>query len=174
MTGPAAPDSPPHPNNVATETATAQPSAGPAVSAATHVSTESGGGIPAPEDRVSHRGGIDMSPRGAGGDGGGTGVVGEDEEQLGLRLMEMPNGLRVWWSSHGEEEALFIFGEVFEDRTYGRMGVRVQDGDTIWDVGKIHVFGNTSVNDVGKIEDIDAIDCGEYIGSKTAIRLRHD
>lgn len=49
----------------------------------------------------------------------------------------MPNGLRLWWSSRAEEEAYFIFGEVFDDRTYARMGIRVQDGDTVWDVGEI-------------------------------------
>lgn len=93
---------------------------------------------------VAHGGGTGMSPRGGGGNGGGGGGVGvgeEDEERLLLR--EMPNGLRVWWSSRAEEEAMFVFGEVFEDRTYGRMGVRVQDGDTVWDVGEVNDVGNT-------------------------------
>lgn len=64
------------------------------------------------------------------------------EHQLVLR--DMPNGLRVWWSSRAEEEAFFVFGEVFEDRTYARMGIRVQDGDTVWDVGEIADIGKFS------------------------------
>ncbi len=53
-----------------------------------------------------------------------------------LVLREMPNGLKVWSAARAEEETFFIFGEVFEDRTYARMGIRVQDGDTVWDVGE--------------------------------------
>ncbi|CAM9552545.1 unnamed protein product [Scytosiphon promiscuus] len=52
-----------------------------------------------------------------------------------LVLREMPNGLRIWWANRAEEEARFIYGEVFDDRTYARMGILVQDGDTVWDVG---------------------------------------
>lgn len=50
--------------------------------------------------------------------------------------MEMPNGMKVWCGGSAEEETFFIYGEVFEDRTYARMDVRVQDGDTVWDVGE--------------------------------------
>lgn len=59
----------------------------------------------------------------------------QDTEES-LVLHEMPNGVKMWCGSRGEEEAFFIYGEVFEDRTYARMGVRVRDGDTVWDVGE--------------------------------------
>lgn len=140
----------PQPNSVTlavvAETVAPQVSNAPAKRAVGHVGTGSMGGGTAPGARVSY--GDGMSPRGGGkvvGGGGGGGVrVSEGEEggEERLVLREMPNGLRVWRSSRAEEEAMFIFGEVFEDRTYARMGVRVQDGDTVWDVGK--------ANDIGK------------------------
>ncbi|CBJ26263.1 amino acid adenylation domain protein [Ectocarpus siliculosus] len=67
--------------------------------------------------------------------GGGSVGVDKDANEDNMVLREMPNGLAVWWGSRAEEEAFFIYGEVFEDRTYARMDVRVQDGDTVWDVG---------------------------------------
>lgn len=68
--------------------------------------------------------------------GGESAEIGKDASEEKMVLREMPNGLTVWWGSRAEEEAFFIYGEVFEDRTYARMGIRVQDGDTVWDVGK--------------------------------------
>ncbi|CAM9436501.1 unnamed protein product, partial [Hapterophycus canaliculatus] len=59
----------------------------------------------------------------------------KDDTEADLVLREMPNGLRLWWASRAEEEAFFIYGEIFDDKTYVRMGIRVQDGDTVWDVG---------------------------------------
>ncbi|CAB1118483.1 unnamed protein product [Ectocarpus sp. CCAP 1310/34] len=67
--------------------------------------------------------------------GGGSAGIYKDASEENTVLREMPNGLAVWWGSRAEEEAFFIYGEVFEDRTYARMDVRVQDGDTVWDVG---------------------------------------
>lgn len=52
-------------------------------------------------------------------------------------LREMPNGLNIWCAAAAEEETFFIFGEIFQDRTYTRMGVRVEDDDVVWDVGEI-------------------------------------
>lgn len=83
----------------------------------------------------SHKGcPVDNEAGISGGGGMGTETVKETEESL--MLHEMPNGVKVWCGSRGKEEAFFIYGEVFEDRTYARMGVRVQDGDTVWDVGE--------------------------------------
>lgn len=118
---------PPQPDSMVTETVADQRGTAAATSAVGFVSTECTGGGVASAGGVSHGG---MSPRGGGGGGGVRGGEGE------FVLREMPNGLRVWWSSRAEEEAFFIFGEVFEDRTYARMGVRVQDGDTVWDIGE--------------------------------------
>lgn len=126
-----------------TETVSAQhkPRTAPAASDVGRARAGSAGGG-TPSAGGGSRGG-DMSPRDGDGGEGTSGVrVGEIEEQLVLR--EMPNGLRVWWSSRAEEETFFIFGEVFEERTYARMGVRVQDGDTVWDIGKV-----TDVENVG-------------------------
>ena len=95
------------------------------------------------EDRASDRATPDDPRRGRG--SGGEGVSGghddcptlsERDAEGKLMLREMPNGLRVWCARQAEEEAIFIYGEIFEDRTYGRMGLRVRDGDTIWDVGE--------------------------------------
>lgn len=58
-------------------------------------------------------------------------VVGEESPVL----REMPNGLRLWSGRSAEEEAFFIYREVFEERTYARMGVGVRDDDIVWDVG---------------------------------------
>lgn len=55
----------------------------------------------------------------------------------GLVLREMPNGLNVWCGKRAEEEIFFVYGEVFEDRTYVKTGLRVQDNDTVWDVGEL-------------------------------------
>ncbi|CAM9831399.1 unnamed protein product, partial [Ectocarpus fasciculatus] len=67
--------------------------------------------------------------------GGGRVGIDKDAGEVKLVLREMPNGLTVWWGSRAEEEAFFIDGKVFEDGTYARMDIRVQDGDTVWDVG---------------------------------------
>lgn len=73
--------------------------------------------------------------------GEGDGVrVGKDVGEEELVLREMPNGLQVWGGRGAEAETFFIYGEVFEDRTYARMGIRVQDGDTVWDVGEIRAI----------------------------------
>ncbi|CAN0313578.1 unnamed protein product, partial [Ectocarpus fasciculatus] len=66
--------------------------------------------------------------------GGGRVGIDKDAGEVKLVLREMPNGLTVWWGSRAEEEAFFIDGKVFEDGTYARMDIRVQDGDTVWDV----------------------------------------
>eukprot|EP00752_Nemacystus_decipiens_P015141 g13488.t1 len=128
---------PPQSQSAVSDTVPAQSSTASATSAVVHPSTDSAEGFSESGLGATHGGGMGMSPRGGGGngrDGDDGGVrVAQDEEQLVLR--EMPNGLAVWWSSHAEEEAFFVFGEVFEDRTYARMGLCVQDGDTLWDVG---------------------------------------
>lgn len=54
-----------------------------------------------------------------------------------LTLREMPNGVRVWCGTDAEEEAFFIYAEIFENKTYSRMGLHVRDGETLWDVGKL-------------------------------------
>lgn len=59
------------------------------------------------------------------------------EEKLVLR--EMTNGVKVWSGASAEEETVFVYDEVFEERTYARMGIRVEDGDTVWDVGETGV-----------------------------------
>eukprot|EP00903_Cladosiphon_okamuranus_P017745 g16335.t1 len=130
----------PRPDSVSAGKFAVQTSTARATSAVGHVATGSVEGGTASDSasggRVSGGDGVGISPPGGG--GGGRGVrldEREKGEEQGLVLREMPNGLRVWWSSRGEEEAMFIFGEVFEDRTYARMGLRVQSGDTVWDVG---------------------------------------
>lgn len=60
----------------------------------------------------------------------------DDVGEKDLVMREMPNGVSIWCGGRAEEEVNFIYGEVFEDRVYARMGVRVQDGDTVWDVGE--------------------------------------
>lgn len=86
---------------------------------------------------------FDEAPGGFGGDSGGVAIsVCDVEDKLVLR--EMPNGLRVWCGSRAEEEAFFIYGEIFEDRTYARRGIRVEDGDTMWDVGETDAVQYTS------------------------------
>ena len=62
-------------------------------------------------------------------------------------LREMPNGVSVWCGAQSLEETLFIYGEVFEDRTYARKGLRVQDGDTVWDIGETarHCTGSATM-----------------------------
>lgn len=61
----------------------------------------------------------------------------EPNDRDGLVLREMPNGVNVWCGRRAEEETFFVYGEVFDDRTYAKTGVRVQDGDTVWDVGEL-------------------------------------
>lgn len=95
------------------------------------------------EDQASDRATWD-DPRRAGatsgegrnGDRGDCPALSERDVEGKLMLREMPNGLSVWCARQAEEEAFFIYGEIFEDRTYARMGLRVRDGDTIWDVGE--------------------------------------
>lgn len=62
------------------------------------------------------------------------GNCGNTDEQLMLR--EMPNGMDVWFGRGGEEEIFFIYNEIYEEKTYGRMGLQVRDGDTVWDIGR--------------------------------------
>lgn len=64
--------------------------------------------------------------------------IGEAGTELVLR--EMSNGIPLWISSDGEQEAFFIYNEVFEDKTYSRMGIGVRDGDILWDVGESTVY----------------------------------
>lgn len=57
-----------------------------------------------------------------------------------LMLREMPNGIPLWVGRWGEQEAFFIYNEIFEDKTYSRMGIHVHDGDTLWDVGEPQAY----------------------------------
>lgn len=104
---------------------------------------DSGGVDLVREDRASDRATSDnpRCGRASGGEGGSGDhddcpTSSEHNVKGKLMLREMPNGLRVWCARQAEEESFFIYGEIFEDRTYGRMGLRVRDGDTIWDVGE--------------------------------------
>lgn len=56
-----------------------------------------------------------------------------------LVLREMPNGTPLWVGKGAEQEAFFIYNEIFEDKTYSGMGIHVHDGDTLWDVGESRV-----------------------------------
>ena len=76
------------------------------------------------------------SGKGGSDDRGDCPTLSERDVEGKLMLREMPNGMRVWCARQAEEETFFIYGEIFEDRTYVRMGLRVRDGDTIWDVGE--------------------------------------
>lgn len=60
----------------------------------------------------------------------------QEDNRYKLVLREMPNGVSVWSGNRAEEETFFIYGEVFEDRTYAKRALRVREGDTVWDVGK--------------------------------------
>lgn len=127
---------PPHqPNTTGSRPFTTLPCTDTPMSALEHACAEEAGGNEVLVDGVSNQ-----SSRGC---GEGCGVrVGKDLGEEELVLREMPNGLKVWGGTNAEEETFYIYGEVFEDRTYARMGIRVQDGDTVWDVGEIHANDN--------------------------------
>lgn len=123
---------PPHqPNTTGSKTGSTLPCADNPMSAMEHACADEAGGNLVLVD------GIPKQSSQGGGEGYGV-RVGKDPGEEELVLREMPNGLKVWGGNDAEEETFFIYGEVFEDRTYARMGIRVQDGDTVWDVGEIH------------------------------------